>query len=659
MVILAWYAHNATLIQIQPGWVPMQFNTALGFLLGGLLLALPSATPRRFKLVLAAALVVLGATTLTEYALGLDFGIDQLLFDHYITVLTAYPGRMAPNTALGFTLFGASVGACLLYPDKIEPRIRAEAGSIVIALAMLTLAGYWMQFDLVILWGNATMMALHTALGFLLLGGGLVMSTRQLEKTPRTRLPDWLPGAAALAVATANIALWTALHPEQNPAARQLGHDLLLLFGLVSALLTYFVFRYAETARRNAATAAFARRMLERETGQRMLAERARRESEAQLFQAQKLEAVGQLSGGIAHDFNNLLGIILGNIDMLEGLENNPAAARYVRNVRHTVDRGGALTQRLLAFSRRQILQPKVTDINRTVRETTQLLQRTLGEAIAVETVYAAGLWTCLVDRAQLENALLNLALNARDAIPQGGKLTIETANVRLDEQYAQTHAETDAGQYVMLAVSDNGTGMSEAVREKAFEPFYSTKPAGKGSGLGLSMVHGFIKQSGGVVNIYSEPGEGTSVKLYLPRAHEGESEPASQAPPNRDIHGNETILVVEDEPDLLEVVVAELTRLGYRVLKADDGASALKQFQSEPGVDLLLSDVILPAGKTGRDIARDLHALQPGLKVLYMSGYTENAIVHQGRLDEDTQLLAKPFTLAHLGHKIRSVLDA
>jgi PAS domain S-box-containing protein len=383
---------------------------------------------------------------------------------------------------------------------------------------------------------------------------------------------------------------------------------------------------------------------------------------EEELRQAHKMEAVGQLTGGIAHDFNNLLQIIVGN---LETLQRNLAPTegrlrRAAENAMNGARRAAMLTQRLLAFSRRQPLAPKPIKVNDLVTDMSELLHRSLGETIAVETVLAAGLWRTETDPNQLESALLNLAVNARDAMPEGGKLTIETANAHIDEGYAAREAEVAPGQYVLLSVSDTGVGMDKDTIARAFEPFFTTKEPGKGTGLGLSQVYGFVKQSGGHVKVYSEPGQGTTVKIYLPRLHAEESRP--EPLPNMAVpegSREETVLVVEDDEDVRAYSVEILRELGYRVLEAHDGPSALQLLGQQSQVSLLFCDVVLPGGWTGAQTAEQARALRPGLKVLFTTGYARNAIVHHGRLDPGVHLVTKPFTFAELAAKVRDVLDA
>jgi len=388
-------------------------------------------------------------------------------------------------------------------------------------------------------------------------------------------------------------------------------------------------------------------------------AQRALEEAREALFQSQKMQAVGQLTGGVAHDFNNLLTVIIGGLDTLKRCEPHEAVrrSRALNMSLHAAERAASLTSRLLAFSRRQPLQPTPTDLNILVRNMTELLHRTLGEAVELEGVLAARLWQIEVDQNQLESAILNLAVNARDAMPAGGKLTIETENTHLDESYAATDAEVLAGQYAVVAVSDTGAGMSKETLARAFEPFYTTKEVGRGTGLGLSMVYGFVKQSGGHVTIYSEPDQGTTVKLYFPRytgAGATDAAPEALSPP---ASAGEVVLVVEDNDDVRAYSVMSLTELGYQVLEARDAEAALVILSADSRIDLLFTDVVLP-GVSGRVLVDRAVALRPDLKVLFTTGYSRNAIVHQGRLDAGVQLISKPFTYDQLAARVRDTLD-
>ncbi len=406
-----------------------------------------------------------------------------------------------------------------------------------------------------------------------------------------------------------------------------------------------------------------------RERTRELVAENeARRAAEALLRQAQKMEAVGQLTGGVAHDFNNLLTIVLGGLEMiarqLPALGASPASARVARGRELAVDgarRAATLTQRLLAFSRLQPLALTPLNANKLVAEISELLRRTLGESVILETVLAGGLWTVHADANQLENTIVNLALNARDALPMGGKVSIETANCYLDDAYITAIAEpVKAGQYVQIAITDTGTGMSQATLERAIEPFFTTKGVGKGTGLGLSQVYGFVRQSGGHLKIYSEIGQGTTVKVYLPRYYGGGEELEEPARSSHTVLaiGSETILVVEDDEMLRAYSVEVLSELGYEVLEASTGAAALDAIERRPRLDLLFTDIVMPGGMNGRQLADEAMRRRPGLKVLFTTGYTRNAIVHHGRLDPDVQLISKPFTFDQLAAKVRAILD-
>ena len=383
------------------------------------------------------------------------------------------------------------------------------------------------------------------------------------------------------------------------------------------------------------------------------------------LRQAQKMEAIGQLTGGVAHDFNNLLTVIMGGLENIKRQLDGAAGAssdkmRRARDMAFFAsERAAKLTQKLLAFSRRQPLDPKPLLVDHLVLGLSDLLQRSLSEAVRLETVSTPGLWHAFADREELENALLNLAINARDAMPEGGRLTIETANAYLDENYLASVAEpVQPGQYVMVAVTDTGHGIPPENLAQVFEPFFTTKEAGAGTGLGLSQVYGFVRQSGGHVRIYSEPDQGTTIKIYLPR-HVGPSAPMGEEKQRSQVYGgNETILVVEDDNEVRTFTTGVLRELGYGVLEASTGRRALDVLATADGVDLLLTDIVLPDGMDGRRLSHEALAVRPDLKVLFMSGYTRNAIVHNGRLDAGMKLISKPFTFEALASRIRSVLD-
>ena len=393
------------------------------------------------------------------------------------------------------------------------------------------------------------------------------------------------------------------------------------------------------------------------------LREQARlREAEEALRQSQKMEAVGQLTGGIAHDFNNLLTGIMGSLEMLQTRLRQGRFSdvdRYVAAAQGASKRAAALTHRLLAFSRRQTLDPKPTDVNRLAMGMEELVRRTVGPQITLEVVTAAGLWPALIDSPQLESALLNLCINARDAMPEGGRITIETANKWLDDRAARER-DLPPGQYISLCVTDTGTGMTPDVIEHAFDPFFTTKPIGQGTGLGLSMVYGFARQSGGQVRIYSELGEGTTMCLYFPRHYVGEAEPADpdqRGAPMASSTG-QTILVVDDEPTIRMLVMEVLDERGYAVIEAKDGPTGLAALQSNARIDLLITDVGLPGGMNGRQLADAARATRPGLKILFITGYAENAILSSGQLAPGMQVLTKPFDVEALAGRVTEMVE-
>jgi signal transduction histidine kinase/CheY-like chemotaxis protein len=442
---------------------------------------------------------------------------------------------------------------------------------------------------------------------------------------------------------------------EIEPFSRRLSRYALISVLAVMAALVVLILGVSQAALR--------RKNEELETSNRALIEQMaqREKAENELRQVQKMESIGQLTGGIAHDFNNMLAIVIGSLDIAERrFASNPDRARLaIGHALEGANRAASLTKRLLAFARRSPLQPQSIDANQMVSSMSELLRRTLGEGISIETVLAGGLWRTHADPGQLENAILNLSVNARDAMEGHGRLTIETMNAHLDDAYVAQHEGVAAGQYVAVAINDNGPGMPKDVIERAFEPFFTTKGVGKGTGLGLAQVYGFVRQSGGHVKIYSEPGQGTTVKIYLPR-HFGTAEPAqpemavSEVPRGRP---GELILVVEDEDQVRRMSLDALDELGYDVLQASDGEQALELVRNRPDIRLLFTDVVMP-GINGRELADQARQLRPGLPVLFTTGYTRNAVVHNGVVDSDVFFIPKPFTVEQLGHKLRAVLD-
>ncbi len=386
-----------------------------------------------------------------------------------------------------------------------------------------------------------------------------------------------------------------------------------------------------------------------------------REAAEGQVRQLQKMESLGALTGGIAHDFNNMLAVVLGGIELAKRrLRSDPDKAdQLLDNAREGAMRAATLTARLLAFARNQPLAPIPLDASKLVGGMCDLLHRTLGETVEVECVYGAGLWRCYADESEVENAILNLCINARDAMPGGGRLTVETANAHIDDNYARSRPEVMAGQYVLICVTDTGTGMSPETVERAFDPFFTTKPVGKGTGLGLSQVFGFAKQSGGHVAIYSEKGEGTTVKLYLPRFFGTDpTEPVATIPGALPVgHSGEVILVVEDEARVRHYAVDALRELGYTAISADSPADALRAIDGQPEITLLFTDIVMPE-MTGRQLADAAAVKRPDLKILFTTGYTRNAVVHNGMIDVGVAFLSKPYGMGDLARKIRDVLD-
>jgi PAS domain S-box-containing protein len=379
--------------------------------------------------------------------------------------------------------------------------------------------------------------------------------------------------------------------------------------------------------------------------------------TEAQLREAQKMDAIGKLTGGVAHDFNNLLQIIGGNLQLLEkDIAGNERAESRLSNALVGVSRGTRLISQLLAFARRQSLAPKVINLGRLIRGMDDMLRRAVGAAVELETIAGGGLWNTFVDPVQVETALLNLAINARDAMQGRGKLTIEAGNASLDDKYAARHVDVRPGQYVMVAVTDTGAGIAPDILEKVFDPFFTTKPEGEGTGLGLSMVHGFVKQSGGHVKIYSEVGQGTTVRLYLPRRKQKEDVP-TELEAGRAEGGTERVLIVEDDEEVRMTAADMLSELGYSVLKARDADAALTIIESGIAIDVLFTDVVMPGKLQSSELARKAQQRLPSIAVLFTSGYTDNAILHGGRLAQGVKLLTKPYTREELARKLRLVL--
>ncbi|MDJ0945618.1 MAG: ATP-binding protein [Kiloniellales bacterium] len=385
-----------------------------------------------------------------------------------------------------------------------------------------------------------------------------------------------------------------------------------------------------------------------------------RRSLEEQLLRSQRMQAIGQMTGGVSHDFNNLLAVMIGNAEALEDKVGWDQEAKYhIEEIKWAIDRGSSLTNRLLAFSRQQPLEPASTDVTGLVGSLSDILRRTLGETVELRIACASDLWPAMIDPRQLENALINLAVNARDAMPNGGTLMIESTNVTLDDSYADKHEEVTPGDYVEIVVSDTGTGIPSETLEKAFEPFFTTKEVGRGNGLGLSVVYGLLKQSGGHITIESRVGRGTTVRLYLPRSYEA----ATQGSADRDTvelaRGSERILVVEDNPSVRRISADILRSHGYEVVEARNGTEAIRRLRNGKGFALLFTDVVLPGGMNGVEISEKAKRIQPGIRVLYTTGYAENPVVHEGQLQTEVNLVRKPYRRGELLARIRAILES
>jgi signal transduction histidine kinase/CheY-like chemotaxis protein len=492
--------------------------------------------------------------------------------------------------------------------------------------------------------------------------GGKLLTGYALRGMP---LSQSLPGTGALTnmaegralVTTGGKQIGTAyVVSEIEPFARRLTRYALITLLAVMAALIVLILGLSQAALRRANAE------LQKANGELIEQMAQREKAENELRQVQKMESIGQLTGGIAHDFNNMLAVVIGNLDIAERrFAKNPDRARQaIAHALEGANRAASLTKRLLAFARRSPLQPQPIDANQLVANMSELLRRTLGEGIALETVLAGGLWRTCADPGQLENAVLNLCVNARDAMDGRGRLTIETLNAHLDDNYAGQHQGVAAGQYCAIVISDDGPGMPSEVMDRAFEPFFTTKGVGKGTGLGLAQVYGFVRQSGGHVKIYSEVAQGTAVKIYLPR-YFGPAEvaqipdKAEELPRGRP---GEVVLVVEDEDQVRGMTVDALHELGYEVLQAEGGEQALALIRERADIRLLFTDVVMP-NLSGRELAEQARMIRPELPVLYTTGYTRNAVVHNGVVDADVAFLPKPFTIEQLAQKVRSVLDS
>jgi signal transduction histidine kinase len=695
-VLLGWALDIPALKSILPNWVTMKANTAVGFLLSGIALVLLQegsssyGRPMFLARVCAACVMGIGLLTLAEYAGGLNLGIDQLLFEEPATAVgTSHPGRMAPTTALSFGLVGAALWG--LGSPRGVPSAQGAALTVVL-IGWLGVTGY--AYGVQALYGISfyTQMAAHTAVAFVLLGGGILLA-RVDRGVMRITSADTFGGMVFRRLWPAILFVplvlgWFRLEGERAGLyGTEFGAAIFaisssVIFSLIVWLTASWLHRadlgrreaerqiqektraIAEAegeARRQASEARRAREAIEHMNRdlERRLQERLTdlRRAEEQLLHSQKLEALGRLAGGVAHDFNNLLTVIIGYGELiLQKMPKEDPLRDRIEQIRAAGERAKTLTMQLLAFGRKQVLQPRVLDIHQVVRDAERILKRLIGEDIDLVTHLTSWEARVKVDPVQLEQVIINLVVNARDAMPRGGKVTIETACVHLNQEYTDRHPEVTPGSYVMLAVSDTGVGMSRETLSRVFEPFFTTKERGKGTGLGLAMAHGVVKQSGGHIWVYSELGQGTTFKIYFPRMEAEAPRKEATQPQGGELRGSETILLVEDEEMVRRMAKESLEEYGYRVLEAPGGDEALRICGSQGKIDLLLTDVVMP-GWSGRDLAKRVSEEVAGVKVLYMSGYTEDAIVHHGVLEDGIHFLQKPLTPMAIVRKVRDLL--
>jgi len=676
LALAGWQFDEPHLKSLIPGHVAMNPLTAICFILAGLSLLLRheavSSGARSTSVALAWAVALIGCVKIAELLFRADLGLDRVLFR---AKLEAYvpPNRMAPNTALNF--LGAGLSLALIDLGAASGQRPSKCLALIPhLLAFLGLIGY--VYDVRSFYGLTSYipMAVNTVLAFLVLCTGIMLLYPHQGLT-RVFTSEDLGGSLArrlfpLSVGVLLLLGWLRLVGEGAALYdTHVGVSLhvfasCVLMGTVIWTSAHSLSRVDGERRRAADALRLANDGLERRVQERTAelvgANTALRKSEEQLRQSQKMEAIGRLAGGVAHDFNNMLTAILGHSQLMR-MRMTPENPGYrdTEEIELAARRAASLTRQLLAFSRQQVLEPRVLDLNTLISEVDRMLRRIIGADVEMLTAPAASLGCVKADPGQMEQVLLNLVVNARDAMPKGGKIIVETANVDLDETYARSHSGARPGPYVLLAVSDTGGGIDPEVRARIFEPFFTTKEVGKGTGLGLSTVYGIVKQSGGLIDVYSEIGHGTTFKVYLPRLEGSVVEIAARPrSPVAAARGTETILLVEDE-DLVRTVIREALELhGYHVVEASDGNQALHALErSSPTFDLVVTDVMMPQ-MSGPELAERAARINDRLKVLFISGYTDKAVVHHGVVGPRTAYLQKPFSPDVLARKVREVLD-
>jgi signal transduction histidine kinase/CheY-like chemotaxis protein len=677
LALAGWLLDQPVLKGVMPGLVAMNPMTAMCFILAGASLLLLHREPEhqnhsRIGKICGCVVAFVGFVKLGGILLGWDSGIDRMLFSAKLDTYVP-PNRMAPNTALNFLLSGLALA--LADAGSVSGRRPSKYLALApLLLSFLAVTGY--AYEVRPFYGLVTYipMALNTALAFLLLCAGTLLLHPDQGLT-KVFASDDLGGSLArrlfpISVGALLLLGWLRLLGEgvglydTNVGVSLHVFVACVLIGTVIWTSARSLSRVDAERRRAAEALQRAHDGLEvrvqERTAELVGAQGALRKSEEQLRQAQKMEAIGRLAGGVAHDFNNMLTAILGHSQLMRmRMSPEDRAYRDTEEIEKAAKRAGSLTRQLLAFSRQQVLEPKILDLNALIEDMDKMLRRLIGADVDLLTAPGSSLGRVKADPGQVEQVLLNLVVNARDAMPGGGKITIETANVDLDETYTRAHPGVRPGPYVLLAVSDTGCGIDPETRTRIFEPFFTTKEAGKGTGLGLSTVYGVVQQSEGHVDVHSDVGHGATFKIYLPRIEQSLSETAAPSRPAAAAgRGLETVLLVEDEDQVRSVVRLSLELFGYRVLESRDGREALDLLErADQPVDLVVTDVMMPR-MTGPEFAQRAFRLNPDLKILFISGYTDKAIVHHGILSPGTAYLQKPFAPDVLGRKVREVLD-